>query len=140
MADPATATAAATITKQGTAAAMPIAAAVGAVMGIPYDLLGYGFFGALIAEAKSEPRPALSSQAATAARLALHLGIGAGLGGAFAALGADLVVALSAKVGATLADDIILQRASAIVIGFGARYIPELLAIARRRAGVEAAP
>lgn len=136
MADPATAaTAAATVTKQGTAAALPIAAAVGAVAGIPYDLLGYGFFGILIAEAKADPRVPLDAPWKTAARLALHLGIGAGIGGAFAHLGADVAVALAAKVGVALADDDILQRAAAIVIGFASRFLPDLIAIGRRRVG-----
>lgn len=130
MTDPTTAAAA---VKQGVITGLPLAALAGTILGVPLDFIAAGFFGGLVAEAKAEPRPPLPSQAANAGRLAVNLAIAAGLGGWFAYTGADVVVALASKIGIPLNDDELLQRASAIVIGFGTRFLPEAIRIVQAR-------
>ena len=133
MADPHASAAAAAL--QGQAAANPAASVIGAALGIPLDLLGWACFGGLVALANIEPKQPPREGLRLAGSIALSLIIASGLGGAFAPIAADILVALAAKSGVTLTAGPVTLRAAAILIGFGTAFIPEGMRMIRGRLG-----
>lgn len=121
-------------TLQGQAAAIPIASIAGTALGIPLDLLGWAMFGGLVAEAYAEPRQPPLPHPATVAKVALHLAIAAGLGGALAPIAADVAAALAAKFGGfEIPRTGALTRACAIGIGMSTAFFPEAIRVVRAR-------
>lgn len=130
MADPHAAAA----TLQGQASAIPLASIAGNALGIPLDLLGWAMFGGLVAEAYAEPRQPPLPHLVTVAKVALHLAIAAGLGGALAPVVGDVGVALAAKLGGIeIARGGALTRAAAIGVGFSTAFLPEVIRQVRAR-------
>jgi hypothetical protein len=118
----------------GSAAAIP-AAGIAAALGVPLDLLGWAMFGGLVALANTEPKQPPREGLQMAVSVALRLGIAAGIGGAFAPIAGEVLVALSVKVGVALTPGAVLLRASSILLGFGTAFIPEAMRLARLKLG-----
>jgi hypothetical protein len=132
MAEPHSTAAAAALT--GTAAAIP-AAGIAAALGVPLDLLGWAMFGGLVALANTEPKQPPREGVRLAVNVAMRLAIAAGIGGAFAPIAGEILVALSGKAGVILTPGPVLLRAASILLGFGTAFIPEAMRLARSKLG-----
>lgn len=119
----------------GQLAAVPAAAVVGGVFGVPMELLAWALFGGLIAIANIERK---HTGLLLAFDTAFKLTIAAGVGGALASLGADIATQLVAlmsfdKIKMPGSDDVRMVRGMAIFLAAATAIIPEIYRFARER-------
>lgn len=124
------------VTTGGGIGASVVATAVDTVFGLPTTLVGYGLFGAILAEGFSRQKVDGETRGKAVVRIAVFCGLASVLGATMAATGATIAAASAAKLGVTMSVDSLLHP-SAIAIAFFSQFIPDGVAWVKARLAVK---